>query len=94
MTTERELAAVFAPCTLSGLTDEWHRMNMEIKDLRKSRDPLATILLEASVKGADMSVDPAFRKGSVIEGADAAVQAVWHIDNDGREWRPRLEYVR
>ena len=93
MTTERELAEAFSPCTIDGLPAEWDRMNREISAIRKERDALAAILLSASVQGADMAVDPAFRKGSVL-GDAVKVQAVWHLDNDGRKWHPELKYVK
>lgn len=99
MTTEQELARAFDPCTVQGLVDEWNRHNREIGELRKNREPIARELLRLSVEGADMNVDPAFRKGIVLEGYTTVgnepvrVQAIWHLYDDGK-WLPKLEYVR
>lgn len=97
MTTERELAEAFSPCTLSGLCDEWTRLNNEIASIRKSRDAIAAILLDASSadhNGADFP----FRLGAIIEGETTKVQAVWHMVDGGNrvkpKWGPRLERVR
>lgn len=92
---EAELAEAFAPCTLAGLVDEWARLNTEINSIRKSRDAIAAILLDASCKdhnGADFP----FRVGAVLEGVETKVQAVWRLTEGGEhpKWQPQLQYVR
>lgn len=101
MPTQTELAKAFYPATLAGLADSWWQENIEIGQLRKARELHESILLEASVKGADMSVDPAWRVGSIIEGTEnitadgevktVRVQAVWVYDNE--KWHPKLRKV-
>ncbi len=95
MTNETELAEAFAPCTLSGLADEWDRLNAEISAIRKSRDAIAAILLEASCKDHN-GADWPFRTGAIIEGKEVAIQAVWRLTEGGErpKWEPRLQYVR
>lgn len=88
-----ELAEAFSPCTIDGLCIEWDRLNREIKALERSRDHIRDILLERSVAGADMGVEPAFRVGGTL-GDQVKVQARWRLNDDGTRWHPTLRYVK
>lgn len=90
----KELAQAFYPCTDDGLVDSWHGLNMSINKIRKERDDIAAILLDKSVKGADMSIEEPWRVGKLIEGKDVKVQAIWRlVDSMPRRWKASLEYV-
>lgn len=90
-----ELSEAFHPCTLSGLADEWSRLNRQIAADRKERDVIGAILLEASCK-AHNNLPLPFREGSVIEGKDVKVKATWRLVDGGDppKWEAKLEYVR
>ena len=91
-----ELSQAFAPCTIPGLADEWHRMNQEIAALRKQRDALDTILLEWSA--ARSEGEEPFRVGAWIEGETVKIRAVWRlmsVSSAGKPiWQPHLDYDR
>lgn len=94
--TMAELSEAFYPGTNGGLVDAWHNLNMRIRELRKERDNIAELLLDKSVKGADMSIEEPWRVGEVLAGKEVAVQAIWRLTEGGSsaKWKPSLEYVR
>ena len=105
MTTERELAEVFAPCHLAGHADNLAALYKERAILEGSIKSVKKIVMDASLAGADMNTEPPFRRGAIIEGAERVDgetgevktvrwQAVWHLDKDSIGWHPELEPVR
>ena len=97
MTNETELPADFTRCTLADLADLWNNLNQDINAIRKSRDAIAAILLDASCKDHN-GADWPFRTGAIIEGEKVKLQAIWHMVDGGNrvkpKWEPRLERVR
>lgn len=90
-----ERSEAFAPATLPGLADEWHRLNIGIGALRKQRDHIEQILLEASAKDHNGKSEE-WREGALIEGVEVNVRAVWRLTQGAPHvtWAPKLEYVR
>ena len=90
-----ELAAAFAPCTLSGLADELWKLNVERGRLRKEAANIEAILLDASMKDHNGKDFP-FREGALIEGRERRCRAIWRLVEGGEhpKWEPRLEFLR
>ena len=87
-----ELSEAFAPCTDSGLVDEWWRLNILIAETKESRDNIEAILLRKSMVEAVLStsVEADDWDGAIIAGKTCKVQAHRTLIEGGEH--PRFDW--